>query len=231
MRINKRLHFQFIYIFFLLFSVNAFARESTCYGSTKNGRLENGVQLPTKGKNFTSYGLIPVKAGRTYVHSKVKKVVTEAYASLLKDYPDKVFKYAESGFKKGGLFKPHKTHQNGLSIDFMVPVLDKSGKSVHLPTNPINRYGYNIEFDNKGNYRNYKLDYEALAAHIVALHKTAKKNGIDLWRVLFDPKLQPYLYKTRYGEYIRNHIKIPNKRSWVRHDEHIHVDFIVKCKK
>lgn len=215
---------------FIYSSINAFAVESTCYGTTKNGRLVNGVQLPTKGKNFVSYGLIPVKAGRTYVHSKVKKVVVDAYASLLKEHPEKVFKYAETGFKQGGRFKPHKTHQNGLSIDFMVPVLDKEGKSVHLPTNPINRYGYNIEFDKKGKYKNYKLDFDALAAHIVTLHKTAGKNGIDLWRVIFDPQLQPYLYKTRYGNYIKNNIRIPKKKSWVRHDEHIHVDFRVKCK-
>lgn len=214
-----------------LVSTNAIATESTCYGTTKNGRLVNSVKLPTKGKNFISYGMIPVQAGRTYVHSKVRKVVVDAYNLLLKEQPNKVFKYAETGFKQGGKFKPHKTHQNGLSIDFMVPVVDKQGKSVHLPTNPLNRYGYNLEFDKQSKYKDYQLDYEALGAHIVALHKMARKNGIDLWRVIFDPELQPYLYKTSYGEYIKNNIKIPKKKSWVRHDEHYHVDFVVKCKK
>ena len=220
-----------ILIFVILFSTNIMAVESICYGTTKNGRLVNGVKLPSKGKNFISYGVIPVQAGRTYVHSKVKKVVVDAYNLLSKEQSNKVYKYAETGFKKGGQFKPHKTHRNGLSIDFMVPVIDKQGKSVRLPTNPLNRYGYNIEFDKQGKYKEYQLDYEALGAHIVALHKMARKNGIDLWRVIFDPELQPYLYKTRYGEYIKNNIKIPKKKSWVRHDEHYHVDFIVKCKK
>lgn len=214
-----------------LISINAMAVESTCYGSTKNGRLENGVKLPSNGKNFISYGMIPVQAGRTYVHSQVKKVVVDAYNSLLKEQPGKIYKYAETGFKKGGQFRPHKTHRNGLSIDFMVPVIDKQGNSTHLPTNPLNRYGYNIEFDKYSRYKEYQLDYEALGAHIVALHKKAKKNGFELWRVIFDPKLQPYLYKTRYGKYIKNNIKIPKKKSWVRHDEHYHVDFKVECKK
>lgn len=214
-----------------LVSTNTIAAESTCYGTTRNGYLVNSVKLPNKGKNFISYGVIPVQAGRTYVHSKVRKVVVDAYHLVLKEQPNKVYKYAETGFKKGGQFKPHKTHRNGLSIDFMVPVVDKQGKSVHLPTNPLNRYGYNIEFDKQGKYKDYLLDYEALGAHIVALHKIARKNGIALWRVIFDPELQPYLYKTRYGEYIKNNIKIPKKKSWVRHDEHYHVDFIVKCKK
>lgn len=220
-----------IFLSIALVSINSIAAESTCYGTTKKGSLLNGVKLPAKGKNFTSYGIIPTQAGRTYVHSKVRKVVVGAYDLLLKEQPNKVFKYAETGFKKGGEFKPHKTHRNGLSIDFMVPVMDKQGKSVHLPTNPLNRYGYNIEFDKQGKYKDYQLDYAALGAHIVALHKTARKNGIDLWRVIFDPRLQPYLYKTRYGEYIKNNIIIPKKKSWVRHDEHYHVDFIVKCKK
>lgn len=218
-------------VFSIFLSPNMIAAESTCFGSTGNGRLENGVKLPGNGKNFISYGIIPVQAGRTYVHSKVKKVVVDSYNLLLKEQPNKVFKYAETGFKKGGKFKPHKTHQNGLSIDFMVPVLNKQGKSVHLPTNPLNRYGYNIEFDKQSRYKEYQLDYEALGAHVVTLHKMARKNGIELWRVIFDPALQPNLYKTRYGEYIKNNIKIPKKKSWVRHDEHYHVDFLVKCKK
>ena len=215
---------------FILASVNVYASESTCYGTTKKGRLENGVQLPAEGKNFTSYGMIPVKAGRTYVHSKVKQVVVDAYASLLKQYPDRIFKYAETGFKNGGQFKPHKTHQNGLSIDFMVPVLNKQGVSVHLPTHPLNRYGYDIEFDKKGIYGEFSLDFEALGAHMVALHKAALKNGIKLWRIIFDPALQAYLYQSSHGDYIKKNIPIPKKRSWVRHDEHYHVDFIVKCK-
>lgn len=217
------------FIFFLLAS-KSFATESICYGTTSNGRLENGVKLPDEGINFESYGIIPGLFGRTYVHSKVVDIILRAYKMLEGEQPDKVFKYAESGFKDGGKFKPHKTHQNGLSVDFIVPVLDKNGKSVQLPTNVFNKYGYNIEFDTKGAYEGYTIDYDAMGAHIVALHKAAKEKQVDIWRVLFDPKLQPYLYKTKYGNYIKSNIKIPNKKSWVRHDEHYHVDFEVECK-
>ena len=135
-----------------------------------------------------------------------------------------------SGGSKGGRFPPHKTHQNGLSVDFMVPVLDEAGESVHLPTHALNRYGYDIEFDAHGRYREYRIDFEALGAHIVALHKAARAHDVEIWRVLFDPGLQPLLYDTQYGDYIRRNIEMPAKRSWVRHDEHIHVDFIVECR-
>lgn len=203
---------------------------SVCYGTTSNGRLENGVQLPEKGPNFVSYGTVPEIAGRTYVHSKVRGVIVEAYRMLEQDQPGKVFKYAETGFREGGRFKPHKTHRNGLSADFIVPVIDSTGKSVHLPTHPFNKYGYGIEFDVKGRFEDYSIDYEALSAHVVALHKAAIRQGIGIWRVIFDPELAPNLYKTKYGEYIKRHIEIPPKPSWVRHDEHYHVDFQVGCK-
>ncbi len=204
--------------------------DSTCFGTTSNGRLEAGVKLPGSGDNFTSYGSIPDLAGRTYVHGTVREIVVAAYGDLAKQLPGRVFKYAETGFKNGGPFEPHKTHRNGLSVDFMVPVKDRKGKSVHLPTHVLNRYGYDIEFDTTGRYDDYRIDFEALGAHIVALHKAALAAGVDLWRVIFDPKLQPLLYKTAYGPYIRQHVKIPDKRSWVRHDEHFHVDFDVPCR-
>ncbi len=203
---------------------------SVCYGTTRNGRLEGGVRLPTEGPNFVSYGMLPEQAGRTYVHSEVRDVIVDAYRMLERDQPGKVFKYAETGFREGGPFKPHKTHRNGLSVDFMAPVTDRAGKSAQLPTNPFNRYGYDIEFDATGRYGDYVIDYEALAAHIVALHKAAKRHGIGIWRVIFDPALAPRLYATKYGPYIRKNIEIPRRKSWVRHDEHYHVDFDVKCR-
>ncbi|WP_241238935.1 hypothetical protein [Colwellia sp. Arc7-635] len=112
----------------------------------------------------------------------------------------------------------------------MTPVLDKLGQSVHLPTHPLNKFGYDIEFDSKGQYEEYSIDYVALAAHIVTLHKEAVAQGVDLWRVIFDPKLQPELFKTPYGTYLKKHIQFSKKRSWVRHNEHYHVDFSVPCK-
>ena len=220
-----------IFISLVLLSLNLLANDSVCFGTTSKGKLENGVKLPSSGKNFKGYGIVPETLGRTYLHSDVAKIILAAYKSLEKDEPNKVFKYAETGFKDGGKFKPHKTHQNGLSVDFMTPVVNKEGKSVHLPTNALNRYGYDIEFDENDRYEGYRIDYDALAAHIVALHKEAMKRGFDLWRVIFDPKLQPKLFKTNHGTYLKKNIQFSKRRSWVRHDEHYHVDFKIPCRK
>lgn len=205
------------------------ANTSTCYGSTKKGKILNAEKLPFSGENFYAYSSLAYQLGRTYVHSEVKKVVVSSYQTLLDTHPDTVFKYAETGHKKGGSFKPHKTHQNGLSVDFMVPVVDEKGTSVYLPTNSTNKFGYDIEFNQQSQYKNLSIDYEAMAAHIVTLHKTAKKNGIDFWRVIFDPELQHNLFNTPHQDYLKKHIQFSKKRSWVRHDEHYHIDFSIAC--
>jgi len=204
-------------------------QSSICHGTTSHGSLENGVQLPIAGRNYVGYSSIARLTGRTFVHSEVRNIIISAYQSLEKELPAKVFKYAETGFKNGGQFKPHKTHQNGLSVDFMTPVINKEGQSVHLPTTPLNKFGYNIEFDKYDHYDGLSIDYDALAAHLVALHKKAKKQGHDLWRVIFDPQLQTKLFATKYAKYIKKNINFSKKRAWVRHDEHYHVDFAIQC--
>lgn len=206
-----------------------FGSESVCYGTTSEGRLESGVELPRSGPNFVTYSNVARLAGRTYVHSEVHEILIAAYAALEKELPNKIYKYAETGFKDGGKFRPHKTHRNGLSVDFMTPMMNKNGDSVHLPTYPWNKFGYNIELDAQGNYEDLSIDYDALAVHLVALHRAAKSRGHNIWRVIFDPKLQPGLFDTEYGDYIKSNIQLSKQRSWVRHDEHYHVDFDIPC--
>lgn len=229
MIISKGVFLFFISVVCFISIVNA--EQSTCYGTTANGRLEKGIKLPSKGVNFISYSTTAEIVGRTYVHSKVKKIMLASYKWLETEAPEKVYKYAETGFREGGQFKPHKTHRNGLSVDFMVPVTEENGKSVHLPTHYFNKLGYSIEFDNTGKYEKYKIDFDAMAAHIVSLNRTAVNSGVGLRRVIFYPELQPFLMKTKYGEYLKKNITFSKKKSWVRHDEHYHVDFDIPCKK
>ena len=215
----------------LLFLISPSHAESICYGNSANGHLDGGVALPQKGPNFFTYSSLAHLAGRTYVHSTVRDIVLEAYKALEGSHPDKIYKYAETGFRKGGQFRPHKTHRNGTSVDFMTPMMDRQGVSTTLPTHAFNRLGYDIELDANGHYKEYSIDYEAMAAHIVALDKTAKAKGVGLWRVIFDPALQAPLFKTSNGDYLRKNITFSTKRSWVRHDEHYHVDFSIPCQK
>lgn len=214
-----------------ILAVAAHGRQpSVCYGTTSNGRLVNGWKLPASGPNFSTHWTIGRLAGRSYVHSSVHPVVIDAYSQLRKIIPDKAFVYGETGWKNGGQFKPHKTHRNGLSVDFMVPVLDDKGRSVELPSNVLNKWGYDLEFNSNGKLDDLTIDFEAMAEHIYQLHVSAKKHGIDIWRVIFDPELQPHLHDSTKWSYLKENVQFSSRRSWVRHDQHYHVDFDVPCK-
>lgn len=213
----------------------ACAADSVCYGTPANGRIERAVQLPNGGKNFQAYSRLGITLGRTYAHAKVVRAVGAAYAEAATTAPGKVFVYGESGFENGGRFKPHKTHQNGLSVDFFVPVLDEKGRSVPLPGSATNRYGYDIEFDANARYRidakrSLRIDFEAMAEHLYALDRAAEKAGAPIDRVIFDPKYLPKLFATKPGAYLRRNVEFTRGKVWWRHDEHYHVDFAVTCK-
>jgi len=216
----------FLVIILLLLSSTVSA--STCFGSTSNGRLEEACKLPLSGANYSSYSTVLWVAGRTYVHCKVRDVLVNSYKALRHTSSGYVFVYGETGKKNGGVFKPHKTHQNGLSVDLMIPVKNADGESVKLPTHILNKYGYDIDFTLDGIYKNLVIDYEAFAAQLAAIKTEAKSQGIGIWRVLFDPKMQHNLRLTSHWQQISD-IPMSTKRSWVRHDDHFHIDFIIPC--
>jgi penicillin-insensitive murein DD-endopeptidase len=212
----------------------AFASESTCYGTVSNGRLEDGVALPQSGNNFQTYSKLAQSLDRTYAHSKVVKIIQQSYAALEKSAPKKQFVYGEVGAAEGGPFKPHRTHQNGLSVDFFVPVLNRKGESVPLPTSPLTRYGYDLEFDkngalNAGTADELRIDFDALAEHIYQLDIATKANHSGIRLVILDPRYHAKLWATPRGPQIK-HLSFMKKNAWVRHDEHYHIDFAVKCK-
>lgn len=203
---------------------------STCFGTTANGRLEDGVMLPRSGPNFSAYSLAGVVAGRTYVRDKVAGIVTGAYRAMEKTLPGTVFVYGETGWKSGGRFRPHRTHQNGLSVDFMVPVLDRQGRSVPLPTNALNKYGYDLDFGAKAEWDGLRIDFEAIGKHFYQLDHSARAAGAGIALVILDVDYLPRLFATRSGDWLRSNVKFMQKQAWIRHDDHYHVDFAVACK-
>lgn len=216
--------------FLLIAMASANAADSVCYGTPAHGRIERAAQLPASRSNFCAYSRVGVSLGRTYTHARVADAIIEAYASLARSAPAKRFVYGETGFAKGGPFKPHKTHQNGLSVDFMVPVINAKGRSVLLPGNAANRYGYDIEFDANARYRDLRIDFDALAEHLYALDRAGHRSGAPIGRVIFEPAYLPKLFATRRGPYLRRNISFVRGKVWWRHDEHYHVDFVAHCR-
>jgi hypothetical protein len=113
------------------------AADSQYFGSVSNGRIEGSVALPTGGPNFSPYSRLAVSLGRTHVHSRVTEIVTDAYAELARQTPEVRYVYGETGWPSGGRFKPHRSHQNGRSVDFFVPVRNGRGDSVPLPPTSV----------------------------------------------------------------------------------------------
>ena len=214
----------------LVVPVSSTTADSVCYGTPSKGRLEGGVRIPTSGPNFGPYSSLGVRLGRTYVHSKVAVAVAAAYRALEASAPTKTYVYGESGWREGGRIRPHRTHQNGLAVDFMVPVMDKSGKSVPLPTGITNKFGYAIEFDAQARYQDLSIDFEAITEHLYALFQATRENGIGISRVIFEKAYIPRLYTTRRGAFVKDSIPFMQEEPWIRHDEHYHVDFAIPCK-
>jgi penicillin-insensitive murein DD-endopeptidase len=202
---------------------------SVCLGTPERGELRNGCQLPREGVNFQPYSELGVAAGRTYAHCVVASVVADGFADLARNHPDVHFVYGESGFAAGGACEPHKSHQNGLSVDFFVPVRDARGRSVPVPTSLLNRWGYDLEFDARGKNGDLTIDFEAIAWHLASLERAARARGVAIRRVFFDTRLQPRLRETSGWPAISS-LSFSTRQGWWRHDEHYHVDFAVPCR-
>ena len=228
--ISRRLHLLLLLPALLGGPASAAAgKESRCFGTVSSGRLVDGVTLPASGANFFAYSRLGVAAGRTYVHSSVGEVVVAAYAALAAADPAVIYVYGETGLANGGRMRPHRTHQNGLSIDFFVPVRNASGASVQLPAGVGNRLGYDIEFDTAARYGEYSIDFQAMSEHLYRLHIAAKNRGIGIQRVIFENTYLPKLFAAPRGDYLRQNLHFMAGKPWVRHDEHYHIDFALPC--
>lgn len=205
-------------------------KDSVCYGDTNNGRLENSKRLPFSGVNYSAYWSVGWLLGRANMHGTPREIAQTAYRRLAESQPDLTFVYGESGWPWGGRFWPHRTHQNGLSVDFVVPVRDDAGRSVPFPR-PMWRGGfYSVDIDPDGRFGPYRIDFKGMASHLAALQSVAAARGIRIRRIIFDPTLQPLLFATTEGARLQRQMSFSRNPSWFRHDAHYHVDFDLPCR-
>ena len=212
----------------VFFAASADAASSRCHGTVNRGSIEGSVQLPSEGANYAAYSSIAVAMGRNHVHSEVSAIMLDAYARLESTAPGSQYVYGESGNEYGGPFRPHRTHQNGLSVDFFVPVHGKDGKPARLPTPATQRFGYDIEFDRNARYGEFGIDFAAMAEHLYQLDQAARARGHGIALVIFDTAYLPRLFATPRGAELKR-LNFMKGKPWVRHDEHYHVDFAVPC--
>ena len=184
--------------------------------------------LPLDGSNFAANSRIGHGAGRYYLKGRIAACALAAYADLAQNHPEYRYIYGEMGWKGGGRFRPHRTHQQGMNADFMTPVytLGENGEKIPavLPCNAANLWGYNIRVDEEGRYEEYRLDTGAMIAHLAALKKHAPRYGVKVERVIFDPPLLKLLRADPDFKMLGNMVFM-EKKAWFPHDGHYHVDF------
>lgn len=198
---------------------------SVSIGESWEGKLINGKRLPSSGKNFVGVSHVLMALGRNAVHSELRKVVLASFDSLHAYNPVWEYRYGECAWVNGGRLWPHYTHQNGLVIDFMVPVIAaKDSSATVIPTHVFNRFGYAMEFDTMARSGKYLIDFESLAAHLYYLKICGPEHGVTIRRIIFAPEFLPQLYATKYGKELKD-ILFVYKSTWLRHDDHYHVEF------
>jgi penicillin-insensitive murein DD-endopeptidase len=202
--------------------------DSICIGTPANGSLRNAVSLPHHGDHFSTYSTLGWLLGRQHLHGAVQATVVDAMQDLAQRDPGVHTVFGESGWPWGGQLRPHRTHRNGTSLDVMVPVR-RDRQVVPFPASPFNLFGYGIEFDAQGRYRDYRIDYDAMVAQLLTLQRAAQKNGIGIDVVIFDGALQQQLWKARDGRQLKQIVRFSKTPVWIRHDEHYHVNFRVAC--
>jgi penicillin-insensitive murein endopeptidase len=207
------------------------AGSSESIGSVRDGKLRNGYLIPYKGKNYryfspVSYYLL----NNAYVHSSVYHTVMNAYKTCETTCPGKKFVLMECSRKSGGRMLIHWTHQNGTSVDFMVPKKNHGRRT--LLSNYAGMVHYLFAFDTAGKFTlnpNTEIDFETMAYHILALDDAAQRHGLRIRKILFHTSLQNQLYQSPAGQELqkRNIRIIPHLNDMVNrfHDEHYHVDF------
>jgi penicillin-insensitive murein DD-endopeptidase len=207
--------------------LSALLTESVSVGTPARGSLRDGVSFAASGRGFVAYSTLGNLAGRQYVHSRVHAALVEAFASLHEAAPARTFVLGETGLKAGGRFRPHRTHQNGLSVDIFMPVRDGASRPVPMPTAPWNRFGYSLEFDATGRGEGLVIDFASVAELLVEVDRRARLHGLAIDRIIVAPEYVDQVLSAGPVAIRELAPRFMRKPAWVRHDEHLHLDFRV----
>ena len=203
---------------------------SKSIGSVSNGSLKNGKLVPFYGSNFAYFDTASYLSGRAFLNSKVLNTILEGYKTLETEQPNRIFKIMECSHKKGGKLWPHYTHQNGLSVDFMMP--KKKNKKPFYDLDTLGIKHYLLSFNKYGQYfkdNSISIDFESVAQHILILSEKAKKNNLKIEKVIIKVELKEKLFAGKKGRKLKESgiyiVKSLSSKINELHDDHYHIDF------
>ena len=206
--------------------------ESTSRGTHGNGSLDDAhlvdYRLFGNGAYFSllSYFVLD----DAYAHHAVVETLDSTYARLSRIRPEVRYRVMEIGLEEGGKTLLHKTHQNGLSVDFMSP--KRRGGRAGVVYDYLGLWHYLLEFDSQGRLsfdEGVQIDFEAMAAHLLILDDAAKQSGLRIKKVILKLDLKDDLFATSAGKELKRRGIYFAQRlgDWTNrmHDDHYHVDF------
>lgn len=203
---------------------------SVCHGTEAAGTLEHAKLLPFSQGNFCCYDTGSYLGGHEFMSDKMAQTLVASYKELETTAPGRIFRYMESGVQNGGPIPGHRTHQNGRSVDLMVPLMKDSLPFYKLDV--IGGWHYALEFDDKGRWKqdsSVVIDFNLLGLQILSLEKQARKLGMHVKKVILMLELKDEFYATPAGKKVRNKgiylaMNLPPATN-KQHDDHFHVDF------
>ena len=213
-------------------------------GTVGGGSMENAYLLPYSGPNYRYFSPLSYYIlDRGYTHHQVYQTLLDAYGTCETTCPNTQFRIMEASRKGGGRMLPHRTHQNGFSIDFMTPLHNveegedagaiKSGDGRSDQHRWLDRTGvwhYLLDFDEHGNWSDgIKIDFPVMGRHLLALDDAARQNGLRIKKVILKINLKDELFATPEGQALKKRgVYFARKLHPVvddLHDDHYHVDF------
>lgn len=205
------------------------ALPSKAIGTVGKGSLQNGKLIPYYGKNYTYFDSLSYFEGRAFTHELVRDIILNSYDSLAQ-LCDNHFYLMELSNKEGGKMFPHHTHQNGMSVDFMMPML-KEGKT-YTGLDTLGADHYWLKFDNSGKWTEdprVSVDFNLIARQVLILDAEAKKLGLKVAKLIVKIEYKDELFETEYGKQLKESgIYVVQKLTPMvneLHDEHFHIDF------
>jgi penicillin-insensitive murein DD-endopeptidase len=203
---------------------------SICTGTEAGGTLQHAKLIPFSGTNFRYYDSRSYLDGHAFMSDKMANTLLASYKELEQLAPGRIFSYMESGLQNGGPIDGHRTHQNGRSVDLMVPLMKDSVPYYKLDS--IGGWHYSLDFDDQGRYyfdSTVVIDFNLVATQILSLDRQARKNGLHVKKVILKLELKDDFYATPQGKKVKAKgiylaMNLPPGTN-KQHDDHFHVDF------
>jgi penicillin-insensitive murein endopeptidase len=212
--------------------------------------------FPPSGTGFVTYSTLLAAFGRQYVRRAVRLTIQDAFAERYQADPRRAFVLGETGLSGGGKLWPHASHAGGMSVDIFLPLMDAERAPIRLSHEPWNLWGYCHHFDDAGRYagtrweakprrvpmlgevspcparneasRPIQVDFDETARLLASIARTARLHGLEIRVVIITPEYLSQILGSAVGRELGAFAsKFVRRPVWIRHDEHVHIEFSV----